>query len=94
LIVPGASSVAPPLDAISTTDDSAAWLLSATRTSIPFNYTGNPGLCLPAGFADGLPTSIQLVGRPHDESTLFSLGSAFQTATDYHLARPALLSAA
>lgn len=94
LIVPGASSVAPPLQSISSTDDSAQWLLSATRTSLPFNYTGNPGLCLPSGFAGGLPTSIQLVGRPHDESTLFSLGSAFQRVTEFHLARPALLSAA
>jgi aspartyl-tRNA(Asn)/glutamyl-tRNA(Gln) amidotransferase subunit A len=88
LIVPGASSVAPPLDAISSTDGSAEWLLHATRTSLPFNYTGNPGLCLPSGLADGLPTSVQLVGRPHDESTLFALGSAFQRTTDHHLARP------
>jgi aspartyl-tRNA(Asn)/glutamyl-tRNA(Gln) amidotransferase subunit A len=92
LIVPGASSVAPPLAAISTTEDSAGWLVNATRTSIPFNYTGNPGLCIPSGLAGGLPTSIQLVGRPHDESTLFTLGSAFQAVTDFHQARPGLLA--
>jgi aspartyl-tRNA(Asn)/glutamyl-tRNA(Gln) amidotransferase subunit A len=92
LVVPGATSVAPPLDAISTTGDSADWLVSATRTSIPFNFTGNPGLCLPISLAQGLPASMQLVGRPHDERTLFALGAAFQTATDHHLARPSLLS--
>jgi aspartyl-tRNA(Asn)/glutamyl-tRNA(Gln) amidotransferase subunit A len=94
LIVPGATSVAPPLDAVSSTDDSAQWLRRATRTSIPFNYTGNPGLCLPSGLAGGLPTSVQLVGRPHDETTLFALGAAYQLATDHHAARPALLSPA
>jgi aspartyl-tRNA(Asn)/glutamyl-tRNA(Gln) amidotransferase subunit A len=92
LIVPGASSVAPPLASISETGNSADWLISATRTSIPFNYTGNPGLCLPSGLADGLPTSIQLVGRPHDEATLFALGSAYQSAIDFHLARPSMLA--
>jgi aspartyl-tRNA(Asn)/glutamyl-tRNA(Gln) amidotransferase subunit A len=94
LIVPGASSVAPPLAEISTTEDSAGWLIKATRVMIPFNYTGNPALSLPSGVADGLPTSVQLVGRPHDEATLFALGSAFQSATGHHLARPALRTAA
>ncbi|MCW2540231.1 MAG: Amidase [Frankiales bacterium] len=92
LIVPGASSVAPPLSSISDTGNSADWLISATRTSIPFNYTGNPGLCLPSGLAGGLPTSIQLVGRPHDEASLFALGSAYQAVTDFHLARPSMLA--
>jgi Asp-tRNA(Asn)/Glu-tRNA(Gln) amidotransferase A subunit family amidase len=86
--------VAPPLGEISTTEDSAGWLISATRVMIPFNYTGNPALCLPSGVADGLPTSIQLVARPHDEATLFTLGSAFQSSTGHHLTRPTLLTAA
>jgi aspartyl-tRNA(Asn)/glutamyl-tRNA(Gln) amidotransferase subunit A len=94
LIAPGAGSVAPTLDAISSTEDSAQWLADAVRTSIPFNYTGSPALCMPSGFADGLPTSVQLVGHPHDESTLFTLGSAFQLATDHHRARPELFIAA
>jgi aspartyl-tRNA(Asn)/glutamyl-tRNA(Gln) amidotransferase subunit A len=93
LIAPGAGSVAPSLDAISSTEDSAIWLANAVRTSIPFNYTGNPALCIPSGFSGGLPTSVQLIGRPHDESSLFALGSAFQAVTDHHLARPNLLSA-
>jgi aspartyl-tRNA(Asn)/glutamyl-tRNA(Gln) amidotransferase subunit A len=94
LVVPGATSVAPPLDAISGTDDSAEWLVAATRTSIPFNYTGNPGLCVPTALADGLPASLQLVGRHHDEATLFTLGAAYQSATTHHLARPQLLARA
>jgi aspartyl-tRNA(Asn)/glutamyl-tRNA(Gln) amidotransferase subunit A len=93
LIAPGAGSVAPKLDSISTTEDSARWLANAVRTSMPFNYTGNPALCIPSGFADGLPTSVQLIGRPHDEMSLLTLGSAFQASTEHHKARPDLLSA-
>lgn len=92
LVVPGAISVAPVMGEISEVGSSTDWLIQATRTSIPFNFTGNPGLCIPIALADGLPASLQLVGRPHDESTLFALGSAYQTVTDHHLARPQLLA--
>ncbi len=95
LVTPGAVSTAPPLDDIATTGDSASWLISATRTSIPFNYTGNPGLCVPTGLAaDGMPASLQFVGRPHDESTILALGHTYQTVTDHHLARPAVPASA
>jgi aspartyl-tRNA(Asn)/glutamyl-tRNA(Gln) amidotransferase subunit A len=93
LATPGAISVAPPLDDISSTGDSADWLLDATRPSMPFTYTGNPALCVPAGLVDGLPVSLQLVARPHDEASLLTLGAAYQSATDHHTARPGLLAA-
>ena len=36
-----------------------------------WNATGQPAAAVPAGFtADGLPLSVQLVGRPGDEATL------------------------
>ena len=39
-----------------------------------FNVTGQPAAVVPWGLdGDGLPTSIQLVGRPFDEATLLSL---------------------
>ena len=38
-----------------------------------WSYTGLPTVSFPIGLApDGLPLSIQLVGRAHDEATLFS----------------------
>src|SRR5262249_53182048 len=38
------------------------------RFTAPFNFSGNPTLSLPCGFsADGLPYSLQLVGRHGDE---------------------------
>ena len=42
-----------------------------------FNVTGQPAAVVPWGLDDdGIPTSIQLVGRPFDEATLLSLSGA------------------
>ena len=44
-----------------------------------WNYTGQPAAAVPAGFtADGLPLSVQLVGRPNDEATLLSLAAQIE----------------
>jgi amidase len=46
-----------------------------------FNLTGQPAIALPAGFAaDGLPLSVQLVGRPGAEDLLYSLAGEIETA--------------
>jgi aspartyl-tRNA(Asn)/glutamyl-tRNA(Gln) amidotransferase subunit A len=43
--------------------------------TIPFNVTGNPALSVCTGFAaDGLPLSMQIVGRPFDEATVLRVG--------------------
>ena len=40
-----------------------------------FNLTGQPAITIPAGFgADGLPLSVQLVGRPGEEGLLYAVG--------------------
>jgi amidase len=45
----------------------------------PWNYLGNPAAAVPAGFTeDGLPLSVQLVGRPGDEETLLSLAAQIE----------------
>ena len=44
-----------------------------------WNYTGQPAAAVPAGFtADGLPLSVQLVGRPNDEATLLSVAAQIE----------------
>jgi aspartyl-tRNA(Asn)/glutamyl-tRNA(Gln) amidotransferase subunit A len=58
--------------------------------TIPFNVTGHPAMALCCGFtAEGLPLSMQLVGRPFDEATLFRAGRAYERATDWRARRPA-----
>ncbi len=59
-------------------------------TGVP-SLTGLPSLNVPCGFdADGLPIGMQVFGRPFDEATLFRVGAAFQTGTDFHTRSPAL----
>jgi amidase len=56
-----------------------------------FNLTGQPAVSLPAGVgSDGLPLSIQLVGRMGDEETLYALAAQIETAAPWGHLRPAL----
>ena len=57
------------------------------------NVTGIPAIVLPCGFTAGppsLPLGIQFCAKPFDEATLFRIGHAYQSATDWHKRRPAL----
>ena len=62
----------------------------------PFwNPLGLPALAIPMGFTnDGMPLSLQIVGKPFDEATVFQVADAFQQATDHHLQVPSLVSGA
>ncbi|MGB8502056.1 amidase [Mycobacterium sp.] len=54
-----------------------------------FNVTGQPAAVVPWGFdRDGLPVSVQLVGRPSDESTLLSLSAQIESARPWAERRP------
>jgi amidase len=54
-----------------------------------FNLTGQPAVTLPAGFgADGLPLSVQLVGGPGAEDTLYSLAAQIEAAEPWTQHRP------
>jgi amidase len=61
------------------------------RFTFPFNCTGSPTLSVPCGFtADGLPHSLQLVGRHADEALLCRVGHAYESATTWHTRRPSI----
>jgi amidase len=46
-----------------------------------WNLTGQPAIAIPAGLSDdGLPLSVQLVGRPNAEGTLYSLAAQLEQA--------------
>lgn len=97
LVTPGMTALPPVISPAMTSDlgdREVPWLDAACRTHVPFNLTGSPGLVLPSGTVDGLPVSIQLVGHPRDEATLFAIGAAFQRRTTHHLRRPAVPTAA
>jgi amidase len=55
----------------------------------PWNYLGNPAAAVPAGFTDdGLPLSVQIVGRPNDEATLLSLAAQIEAERPWADRRP------
>lgn len=53
-----------------------------TRNVAPFSYTGHPALAIPVGLANGLPVSMQLVGRAFDDGLLLRAGHAYQQLAD------------
>ena len=56
---------------------------------IPWNHLGNPAMAVPAGFAaDGMPLSVQIVGRPGDEATLLSLAAQLEAERPWADKRP------
>jgi amidase len=62
-----------------------------TPFTVPWNVSGQPAAAVPAGFTDGgLPLSVQLIGRPHDETTLLSLAAQLEAERPWADRRPAL----
>jgi amidase len=60
---------------------------------VPFfeiwNLTGQPAAAVPWGLdRAGVPLSVQLVGRPHDEATLLALGAQIEAAKPWAHQRP------
>ena len=59
-----------------------------------FNVTGQPAISVPLFHGDdGLPTSIQLAGRPADEGTLLALAAQLEAARPWADRRPELATA-
>ena len=57
--------------------------------TVTVNMAGLPGIAVPAGCdAQGLPLGLQLIGRPFDEETLFSLSEVIEQAAGRFVAQP------
>jgi aspartyl-tRNA(Asn)/glutamyl-tRNA(Gln) amidotransferase subunit A len=57
----------------------------------PFNLTGNPAIVLPAGIhSDGLPVSIQLVGRRGEDARLLRAAALYEAMMPWDGLRPRL----
>lgn len=64
-------------------DDPLAMYLSDVCT-LPLNIAGIPGISLPAGFADGLPVGMQIIGKSFGEATILKVAYAYEQATEWH----------
>jgi aspartyl-tRNA(Asn)/glutamyl-tRNA(Gln) amidotransferase subunit A len=58
--------------------------------TLAVNLAGLPGLSTPAGFINGMPVGLQLIGRPFDEQTILNMAHRLQTDTDWHMSHPKL----
>ena len=59
--------------------------LAATRLVRAINVLGLPAVSIPCGFtADGLPTGLQIIGRPFQDGLVLRAAAALEDATDYH----------
>lgn len=60
----------------------------ADLLTIPVNLAGLPAISIPAGFADGLPVGLQLIGPKYSEEVIYQVAAAFEATTDYHKQQP------
>jgi amidase len=54
----------------------------------PFDVSGHPALTMPCGLSEGLPAGLMLVGKHHDEMSLYKLGSAWESGAEWKSIRP------
>ena len=86
VFVTAAPGPAPRLDSWRTIN---FWQKASLTT--PFNVTGGPALAQCIGYTpDGLPLSMQVVGRPFDDATVLRVAHAYETATPWRARRPSL----
>ncbi|MFT0211662.1 Asp-tRNA(Asn)/Glu-tRNA(Gln) amidotransferase subunit GatA [Pseudomonas sp. F1_0610] len=57
--------------------------------TVTANLAGIPGLSMPAGFVEGLPVGVQLLGNYFQEARLLNIAHQYQQATDWHKSAPA-----
>lgn len=91
LVTPGCATGPPRIGAYQRRGAISSLLLVAAR--VPFfeiwNLTGQPAAVVPWGLdADGLPMSVQLVGRPYDEATLLALSGQIEAVRPWADRRP------
>jgi aspartyl-tRNA(Asn)/glutamyl-tRNA(Gln) amidotransferase subunit A len=86
VLITAAPGPAPRLDSWRTI---SFWQKPSVTT--PFNVTGGPALVQCIGFTpDGLPLSMQIVGRPFDDATVLRVAHAYEAATPWRSRRPSL----
>lgn len=69
------------------TDDPLQMYLSDMYT-IAINLAGLPAMSIPAGFLEGMPVGLQLIGNYFSESRLLNIAHQYQQQTDWHTQAP------
>ncbi len=69
------------------TDDPIQMYLEDIYT-IAINLAGLPAMSIPAGFIDGMPVGLHVIGNYFSEARLLNIGHRYQQATDWHLKVP------
>ncbi|MDO9281485.1 MAG: Asp-tRNA(Asn)/Glu-tRNA(Gln) amidotransferase subunit GatA [Methylotenera sp.] len=70
-------------------DDPVAMYLQDIYT-ISTNLAGLPGMSVPAGFSNGLPVGLQIIGNYFDEARMLNVAHQYQQVTDWHTQMPEL----
>ncbi len=86
-VIMGPTTPAPAFRLGEKTDDPITMYLSDIYT-IAVNLAGLPGMSIPAGFVDGLPVGLQLIGNHFDEARLLNVAHRYQQVTDHHRQGP------
>jgi aspartyl-tRNA(Asn)/glutamyl-tRNA(Gln) amidotransferase subunit A len=87
VITAGAPGEAPKIDAIPRWD-----LFDKPSFTMPFNVTGYPAICVCSGFGPlNLPVSVQIVGKPFQEATVFRVADALEKASGFQTKRPPMV---
>ena len=68
-------------------DDPISMYLEDLYT-IPVNLAGLPAMSVPAGFAEGMPVGLHLIGTYHSEAKLLNVAHQFQQVTSWHEQMP------
>ncbi|MCX7951102.1 MAG: Asp-tRNA(Asn)/Glu-tRNA(Gln) amidotransferase subunit GatA [Clostridiales bacterium] len=58
--------------------------------TVPINIAGVPAISIPAGFVDGLPVGMQLIGDYFKEGTLLKVSHAFERETEFTKVKPSI----
>ena len=63
--------------------------MSLLRFTAPFDFNGAPTISVPCGLnGEGLPLSLQFVGKQLEEKLLCRVGHAYEQATEWHAVHP------
>jgi len=82
-VIMGPASPGPAFNLGEKAEDPVSMYLTDIYT-IAVNLAGLPGMSVPAGFVDGKPIGLQIIGNYFEESRLLNVAHQYQQQTDWH----------